>query len=564
MKYICLIAAFAVLGSLAAAPVPGVPRDSNTNNTGGYDSTRVETQLIVSVKEDTKMLHFVRDNNDPRVITKTYILKNVDAYEFRDYLRQMVQSKRVGNTSQQQSNPGNTADPAIATVTAPELAPVQAQPGYNPTAQLGSNTAVECLKYTDGTGLLIVSAEEYRFKDQKDGMGIDSIVAMFDNPANGALNYGSQMFIYMPKFVPARNLQPLIQNLGMNISDVTELWQGQDLVAYDATLNWLIFDVENYSCDNIAAMLEKFDVPIPQVRMQIVVYEIYDENDEKMGLDFQNWKNNDGVNFFSAGGRYRNNWAAVFSGGMAQNYGSERTSYFNFSPKWNTRYIDFLTAVGKAKVLHTGELLLRNDTTDAVFARTSQLFYIDSSQPAAGSEPAGNNGVGPFQYLADIIAKTLTQNNDIPVGKGNQQISTVSSADFGFTMTVHHTSVNLDETRFTMTLSNTSLIGFQSNGTPRIAPGSEIKLNISLPHGSKDRFIIGGLKKQEEVKSKTGIPWLCDIPYLGYLFGTEASSIKNSQLVVLAKCEWDAPAANKFPARSKSYNRGRKISPDEF
>ena len=117
-----------------------------------------------------------------------------------------------------------------STVSQAVLNSVNAQPGYNPPAQLGSNTAVECLKYVDGTGLLLVSAEEYRFKDHPNGMGIDTLVAELDNPALGAISYGNPFFIYMPKFVPARNLQPLIQNVGMNISDVTELWQGQDLV----------------------------------------------------------------------------------------------------------------------------------------------------------------------------------------------------------------------------------------------------------------------------------------------------------------------------------------------
>ena len=153
---------------LHGAEIPGVPRDSNFNNTGGYDSTRVEAQLLVRVKEDTREVHFVRDNADPRVITKTYVLRHVDPYEFRDYLRQMVQSKRVGNTSLQQNYPGNTTTaPVTATVSSPELAtPANAQPGYNPQLQLGSNTAVECLKYADGTGLLFVSAEDYRFEDQ--------------------------------------------------------------------------------------------------------------------------------------------------------------------------------------------------------------------------------------------------------------------------------------------------------------------------------------------------------------------------------------------------------------
>ena len=345
------------------------------------------------------------------------MLRHVDPYEFRDYLRQMVQSKRVGNTSLQQNYPGNTTTaPLTATVSSPELAtPANAQPGYNPPLQLGSNTAVECLKYADGTGLLFVSAEDYRFEDHENGMGIDSIVAMLDNPALGAINYGSQMFFYLPKFVPAQNLLPLIQNMGMNISDVTELWQGQDVVAIDPDLNWLIFDVSNYSCDNIAKMLALYDVPIPQVRLRIRVYELYSENDERMGIDFQSWKNNEGADLFSVGGRYRNNWAAVYNGGLNRADGSERTSFYNFNPKWNTRYLDFLASRGKAKVLHTGELCVRNNTP-AQLSRTTQIFYSDTSQPVNGAIEPGTTidpsngtpfpdaGVGPYELLSSIAA----------------------------------------------------------------------------------------------------------------------------------------------------------------
>ena len=154
-----VLAAFSAVLAVRAADIPGVPRDSNFNNTGGYDATRVEARLNVFVNPDTKVVHFIRDNNDPRVVTKTYLLQHVDPYEFRDYLRQMVQTKRVGNTSLQQQYPSNTASaPYVATESAATLGSAIAQPGYNPPVQLGSNTAVECLKYVDGTGLLIVSA----------------------------------------------------------------------------------------------------------------------------------------------------------------------------------------------------------------------------------------------------------------------------------------------------------------------------------------------------------------------------------------------------------------------
>ena len=560
MKKILLSAIFVSGALLCGVEVAGVPRDSNFNNTGGYDGTRIEAQLMVNVKDDTNTIHFIRDNNDPRVVTKTYILKNSDPYQFRDYLRQIVQSKRVGNTSLQQQYPGNTAAPFTATTSSPVLSSVIAQPGYAPKLQLGSNTAVECLKYADGTGLLMVSAEEYRFKDSTNGIGIDTLVATLDNPALGDLNYGYQMFLYMPRFVPARNLMPLIENSGMNINDVSELWQGMDIVACDNGLNWLAFDVTNYSCENIAAMLKKFDVPIPQVRLKIKVYELNTENDDKIGIDFQNWKNNMGADFFSIGGRYRNNWTAAYSpGALLPNRvsGSERTSFFNFNPRWNTRYIDLLASRGKAKVIHSGEICIRHACSGS-FSRYTQLVYVDSSTPVAAQDPAQGAtdfGVGVYQLLSGIVGRVV--NPDIPVGKGQQQQSTVSTAKFGFSMQVNSVSVGTQETQFDITLSNTSLLGFQSNGKPRLSDGNTVPQVVSLPHG-KDTFVIGGLVKHTIVTSTTGIPYLSDIPWIGkYLFGTTSKSVKQSQLVVVAQCVDDTLPDKPGKMHTKPETRGK-------
>lgn len=550
-----LILTFSLVTS--AVEVPSTPRDSNTKNTGGYDGTRVQTQFVVSVKDETNVLHFIRDNNDPRVITKTYITKNVDIYEFRDYLRQMVQAKRVGNTSMQQQQPGNAAGPVASQVTATVSQPVlttppNTQPGYNPPLELGSNTAVECLKFADGTGLLMVSAEEYRFKSNENGMGIDALVSFFDRPEY--TNFGSQVFFYLPKYVPAMNLQNLIQNVGMNISDVTEAWQGEDLVAYDPDLNWLVFDVSNYSCDNIATLLSKYDVPIPQMKMTLKVYEVYSENDDKMGIDFQNWKNNEGADLFSAGGRYRNNWAAAYSGGASPLNGSERTSYYNFNPKWNTRYLDFLVSKSRANIVHTGEINIRN-STPASFNRITQIFYMDTSKPVPKAiVPSATNpdyGVGPYQMFSQITGEPLT--NDIAIGKGNQQIVEVIDG-FGFSMNISDVSINLAEASFNLQLSNSSLIGFTSNGAPRISDNSVVSQFVSIPF-SNGGFVIGGLKKQESVKSKEGIPVLMNIPVLGYLFSSESTSTKYSELILVAECEWSSPAHSDVPAQTRKVKR---------
>ncbi|MEG2077048.1 MAG: hypothetical protein RRY34_11135, partial [Victivallaceae bacterium] len=315
--------------------------------------------------------------------------------------------------------------------------------------------------------------------------------------------------------------------------------------------------VSNYSCDNISRMLAKYDVPIPQLRLTITVYEMNVENDDKIGFDFQNWKNNEGTDFFSVGGRYRNNWSAIYTGGMNRNFGSERTSYFNFNPKWNTRYLDFMVSKGNATVSQTGELVIRNNTS-ATLSKTTQIMYVDVTNPVPSATVPGNGatdyGVGAYELLSALIGESIIPNN-IPIGKGQAQ-KALPFTGFGFTMNVANASVNLEEASFTVALKNNSLLGFNSNGTPRIGNNNVVTQTISLPYGSEG-FIIGGLKKKNTVISSDGIPWLKDLPWVGYLFSTKSTSNKDCEVIVVANCQWEAPAENPGVAITKTYKRNQ-------
>ena len=183
-------------------PSTGTPRDNNNYDTASYMDTQVQAQLRLDLGKDTDAVHFIRDNNDPKVVTKTYVLKHAEPYSLRTFLREMVQTKRV----------------------------------------FGSNTAVECLQFEDGVSLLFISAEEYRFHDHENGMGIDSIVERLDKP--GILHSSGQpKYVYFPANVPAETLMPMIKHVGMNVSgDETELTGGKDKVQLDPDLNCLFFN----------------------------------------------------------------------------------------------------------------------------------------------------------------------------------------------------------------------------------------------------------------------------------------------------------------------------------
>ena len=502
------IATAAAPGDSASAPLytsntftpsPGIPRDKNNAPTASYMDSQVQAQLRVDLDRDTDAVHFIRDNNDPRVITKTYLLKHAHPYAVRSLLRDAITTKRVD----------------------------------------ASYTGVETILFEDGTALLFVSAEEYRFKDHENGMGIDSLVARLDRP--GMLNSSGQpKFVYFPANVPAATLMPMIEKVGMNVKDdEAELIGGKDKVKLDPDLNCLFFNTASYSRKNIEEMLHKYDVPLPEIKIKLNVYELYSENDDKLGVDFQAWKNNEGTDFFSVGGRFRDNWAATYGGTMARPQGSERTSFYNFNPKWNTRYLDFLTSKGKAKIAYSGEVTVRQNTTSTL-SRTTQIFYTDTTVPPDDTQETIDNWfTRPLDNALQALGKE-SPGNDIRIGKDNQQNVTRAPQSFGFIMTVKAGSIAPEAAILQISLDNSSLIGYQSSGAPRIQKGNTIRNSVMIST-RRNEFVIGGLEKREVVRGSTGVPYLKDIPGLGYLFQVESESTRKSQLVVAAQCEYVYP-----------------------
>ena len=300
---------------LTAAAVCAVSAISAVNAaeaTTDYKETEVEAKLNIMVRDDTDVLHFIKDNTDPDVVTKPYILKHADPYEIRSYLREMVQARKIDD----------------------------------------SDTGIQAIKYNDGTGIIMVSAEDYRFEDSEAGQGIDSIIEMLDKPGVASVP-GTAIYVYQPKYRSAKELRKMIIAAGANVADdVTENVGGNDLIRCDEGLNLLVFNTTQFSRKNIDSVLKEYDRPYPEVRAKITVYELYAENDAKLGIDFQAWKNNDGVDLFSTGGRFMKNFTSDGSA-LVRRGGWSDTQYFNFNPKWNTKYIDFLTSKGKGKVLHT-------------------------------------------------------------------------------------------------------------------------------------------------------------------------------------------------------------------
>ena len=615
--------------SVTPNAIPGTPKSTGSAESGGYAPTNVQAQLKIDVKEGTNEVKVIRDNTDPFVITKPYILKHADPYAVRSYLEAAVGARSVSRS------------PAQATA----------------------------VKYADGTGIVLVAAEAYRFQDSEEGRGIDRIVKALDRP-NLSFLPEADTHIYFPRISRAFALKSMLEKVGSSAND-SQFAVAPGSLVVDAELNALIIKAPKWNYLDMLTMLRKYDRPIPEVKISYRVIGIYAENDDRIGIDFQSWKNNDGIDLFSAGTVTRRNWGSFFTSGV-QPTKNNSTSYWNFNPKWNTRYLDFLTSIGKAKCLAQGVIVAQNrkpasiqvnsgffyDRTSyiagakSIAEGTTEFAYTDVNPDTVQREaitkimpgeilnkfytgmessadylyhfvPAGytmrmmgtqtttntykdasaaayntaynSNYASAYAQsyttaLSQMLAKGLTGDAAVTaavsvatatadqllkssIGQSGSPLSqflsgivkgdgTVTSGAYtnvdwnsydsapgvihgglqypmvkdGFKFELSVLPVVTGKAaKIRFDLSSISLLGWNSDGSARTS-SSGTATTVQIGSKAKE-FVIGGLRKSESVRSTTGLPFVKDITVLGRLLSTESESIKQSQLVVVARIE---------------------------
>ena len=530
-------------------------------------ATQVQPQLNVQIGRETEQITFVNTNNDPYVYTKVYKLKHADPYEIRPYVMAAIRSRRVDT----------------------------------------SVTKVEAVKYQDGTGMLLVSAEEYRFFPVENGMSLDQIIEMLDRP-NLASEAGRRFFLYYPKYFDSVTLAGLIRKVGMqHAGDNAELQGGIDTVVPDTKLNTLMFYASPNSEPQILKMLKEYDTPTSQALVNYTIYEIESENDGNLGVDFQAWKNGPGADLFAAGSRYLNGWN-LRTGNISNLVKSAHVSYINFNPKWNSRYLDFLVSKGKAKVVTSGSLNIGNGTAASIESVTRMPVIVAGEETAGGETQIAKSYIATAVNPADTLsglgvdqekfqtvewvpgnaAAQFTATRTIVNGKAYDTLRissghfTAGGRNLGDTCAVFNAEPTLNDTAIAWTeaggypiekdktrvtnsdteygfslmlqpyiynkatclaleMSNTNLIGFRSNGMPRTSR-SELKTEVQLANDG-NVFYIGGLDKSAVVRSVSKVPFLGDIPFLGFLFSAENETLKKTQLAAVLTVIPTSPTA---------------------
>jgi len=660
-KHLLSIAAAVLASALASEAIADAP-------TPAAAASQVQTHLRLELKDDVKEVHFVNTNNDPYVYTKVYVLKNADPYEILPYVVNAVggiwqPTSAYSTTDVTGGRPGSGIAPGGYTGIDPQAVINNADPQgqwwyYQGRRVNTSNTKVEGIKYLDGTGALIISAEDYRFTKEgnENGLSIDEIVASLDLP-NIINSAGQQYVLYFPKYWDAASLSTAIKRAGLdgNWTDPAYnsqwgLQEGKDRVRVDSNLNALFFYLTTYNTKHVQDLLALYDKPSPEVFINLNLYELDDEVDSLVGTDFQAWKNGPGSDLFSVASRYTNGWD-IAAQNVNHTVNSNTSKYINFNPRINSRYIDAISAAGRAKSVTRGSIsVLENsqgylastvrfptiqDGSNFTATGVSGVRYLKSSSGVAktalsigtaavteggSSLPTGSTliqgtatsvnvwvvetawvttsgtgssfgnttqyvynfqvtGVDGTAYFQDSSGNNLGSDINVyaatyptsgnaaqittialtgyswvsgtndpyaaqSISKGTKRNSVVSAlgsdssagfiAKFGYAFsdaTSQNVAIAGNQTTVPISLTNTSLVGFQNDGTLRTLTST---VNTVVQVNNKgERFVIGGLEKEAVVRSVSKVPWLGDIPGLGYVFDTEREVHKTTKLVAV-------------------------------
>ena len=155
-----------------------------------------------------------------------------------------------------------------------------------------------------------------------------------------------------------------------------------------------------------------------------------------------------------------------------------------------------------------------------VFASNNKKAVIASGQEIAV----------PTQTLSNVGATNLIGNGTTTSVSSSIQFKSVTLQLEVIPLINSDNEVTLDIYQKIDSIVAGASVNIAGNNVPTIAT-RYVRSTVSVPNNST--IILGGLIKQDESKTQSGLPFLSRIPILGYLFKSQSKSDSRSELIIL-------------------------------
>ena len=307
--------------------------------------------------------------------------------------------------------------------------------------------------------------------------------------------------------------------------------------------------------EKIFKVIDKLDVRAPQVMLHTCIGQLTLSNNEEFSVDYiLNKGGRVGTGAINAGtgtgtgtGNGGTGNGGNGTGNGNGNAGNGNTGVIGFngnSPTLNLgallnqRNIRQIATVGGTGL--TGFFTAGNAFNAIVTALESTSRFRVTSRPSVF---ASNNKKAVISSGQEIAIPTNSQSGFGNVGNNNAFTSTsIQFKTVALTLEIlplinSENEVTLDIVQKIQEQVATDII--DGNPIPRIAT-RDLKTTVSIPNEAT--LVLGGLIRQSNTKTRSGIPYLSRIPYIGGLFGSTTSNKVRDELVILIR-----PVVTNFP-----------------
>lgn len=281
---------------------------------------------------------------------------------------------------------------------------------------------------------------------------------------------------------------------------------GSTKIIADIRSNSLLVFATRQDMATIKDIIDKLDVVLAQVLVETLIMDVTLGDDWNFGVSAAQTTKNFNNNFAGAGGMNANKFFDFTGGSNTNAFGDLLGSGIKYFGKVNEDiYISVAAAAsaGKVKVIQRPRIQTSHATPATLFIG-STVPYVTSTYYGGGF---GGGPSSSYQQLRVGIGLNVTPFI-------NQEGLVV--------MKIEETIDELDGT--------TTIEGV---GAVPNTKSSSLSAEIAVRDG--ESVILGGIVRNSDSKSNGGVPYLKDIPLLGYLFRSTTSSKKRQESIVLMR-----------------------------
>lgn len=282
---------------------------------------------------------------------------------------------------------------------------------------------------------------------------------------------------------------------------------GTTKIIADIRSNSLLVFATRQDMETIKDIIEKLDVVLAQVLVETLIMDVTLGDDWNFGVSAAQKPKDFNQNFTGAGGMNANKFFDFAGGSNTNAFGDLLGSGIKYFGKVNEDiYVSVAAAAsdGRVKVVQRPRIQTSHATPAALFIG-STVPYVTSTYYGGGFTGGGPSS--SYQQLRVGIGLNVTPFI-------NQEGLVV--------MKIEETIDELDGSTY-----------IEGVGDVPNTKSSSLSAEIAVRDG--ESVILGGIVRNSDSKNKSGVPYLKDIPLLGYLFRSTTSSKKRQESIVLMR-----------------------------